>query len=198
MLRKKSRDFKGRQLMPSLAQRGGEVPVIETERLRLRGHRPEDFAESAAMWADPVVTRYIGGKPLTEEDVWARLLRYVGHWAWMGFGYWVVEEKASGDFAGEVGLSDWKREIEPSLKGVPEVGWVLATRAHGKGYAREAVRAVIAWGDANVSTANAVLGRMVCIIHPEHVRSIRVAEKCGFQQVQRTTYQGEPTILFSR
>jgi RimJ/RimL family protein N-acetyltransferase len=198
MLRKKSRDFKGRQLMPSLAQRGGEVPVIETERLRLRGHRREDFAESAAMWADPVVTRYIGGKPLTEEDVWARLLRYVGHWAWMGFGYWVVEEKASGDFAGEVGLSDWKREIEPSLKGVPEVGWVLATRAHGKGYAREAVRAVIAWGDANVSTANAVLGRMVCIIHPEHVRSIRVAEKCGFQQVQRTTYQGEPTILFSR
>jgi RimJ/RimL family protein N-acetyltransferase len=198
MLRKKSRDFKGRQLMPSLAQRGGEVPVIETERLRLRGHRPEDFAESAAMWADPVVTRYIGGKPLTAEDVWARLLRYVGHWTWMGFGYWVVEEKASGDFAGEVGLSDWKREIEPSLKGVPEVGWVLATRAHGKGYAREAVRAVIAWGDANVSTANAVLGRMVCIIHPEHVRSIRVAEKCGFQQVQRTTYQGEPTILFSR
>lgn len=184
--------------MPSSAQRGGEVPVIETERLRLRGHRPEDFAESAAMWADPVVTRYIGGKPLTEEDVWARLLRYVGHWAWMGFGYWVVEEKASGDFAGEVGLSDWKREIVPSLKGVPEVGWVLATRAHGKGYAREAVRAVIAWGDANVSTANAVLGRMVCIIHPEHVRSIRVAEKCGFQQVQRTTYQGEPTILFSR
>jgi RimJ/RimL family protein N-acetyltransferase len=198
MLRKKSRDFKGRQLMPSLAQHGGVVPVIETERLRLRGHRPEDFAESAAMWADPVVTRYIGGKPLTEEDVWARLLRYVGHWAWMGFGYWVVEEKASGDFAGEVGLSDWKREIEPSLKGVPEVGWVLATRAHGKGYAREAVRAVIAWGDANVSTANAVLARMVCIIHPEHVRSIRVAEKCGFQQVQRTTYQGEPTILFFR
>jgi RimJ/RimL family protein N-acetyltransferase len=87
--------------MSSVAKGGGEVPVIETERLRLRGHRLEDFAEIAAMWADPVVTRYIGGKPLTEEDVWARLLRYVGHWAWMGFGYWVVEGKGSGDFAGE-------------------------------------------------------------------------------------------------
>jgi len=40
--------------------------------------------------------------------------------------------------------------------------------------------------------------KTVCIIHPEHVRSIRVAEKCGFKEVQRTTYKGEPTILFAR
>src|SRR3982074_1337791 len=97
---------------------GGEGPLIETERLRLRGHRRKDFADCAAMWADPVVTRYIGGKPLSEGGGWARLSRYLGHWAWMGFGYWVVEEKGSGSFAGEVGFSDWKRDIEPSLKGV--------------------------------------------------------------------------------
>jgi RimJ/RimL family protein N-acetyltransferase len=75
---------------------------------------------------------------------------------------------------------------------------VLATRVHGKGYATEAVRAAIAWGDANIRTANSALGRMVCIIHPEHARSIRVAEKCGFNEVQRTQYKGEPTILFAR
>ena len=174
------------------------MPVIETERLRLRGHRPEDFPDCAAMWADPVVTRYIGGKPLSEEEVWRRLLGYVGHWAWMGFGYWAMEEKATGSFAGEMGFSDWKREIEPSLKGVPELGWVLATRVHGKGYATEAVRAAIAWGDANIRSSGSGLGRTVCIIHPEHARSIRVAEKCGFKEIQRTTYKGEPTILFSR
>ena len=83
-----------------------EVPVVETERLRLREHRPQDFPDSAAMWADPVVTQYIGGKPLSEEDVWARVLRYVGHWAWLGFGYWVVEEKATGKFAGEMGAKE--------------------------------------------------------------------------------------------
>src|SRR2546427_3493984 len=126
--------------MAAFVARGREVPVIETERLRLRGHRPEDFPDCAAMWADPVVTRYIGGKPLSEEEAWTRTLRCLGHWAWLGFGYWVVEEKATGSFAGEMGFSDWKREIEPSLKGVPELGWVLATRAHGKGYATEAVR----------------------------------------------------------
>jgi RimJ/RimL family protein N-acetyltransferase len=177
---------------------GGEVPVMETERLRLRGHRREDFAECAAMWADPVVTRYSGGKPLSEEEAWARVLRSVGHWAWMGFGYWVMEEKATGSFAGEIGFSDWKREIKPSLKGVPELGWVLAARMHGKGYATEAVRVAIAWGDANIKTNQLELGRMVCIIHPEHAKSIRVAEKTGFKEVLRTTYKEEPTILFAR
>jgi RimJ/RimL family protein N-acetyltransferase len=184
--------------MSGLVRVGGEVPVIETERLRLRGHRPEDFADSAAMWADPTVIRYIGGKPLSEEDVWGRLLRYMGHWAWTGFGYWLMEEKATSKFVGEVGFSDWKREIEPSLRGVPEVGWVLATRVHGKGYATEAARAAIAWGDANIRSAQPALGRTVCIIHPEHAQSIRVATKCGFKEVQRTTYKGEPTILFAR
>jgi RimJ/RimL family protein N-acetyltransferase len=86
--------------------RSGEVPVIETERLRLRGYRREDFAECAAMWGDAGVTRYVGGKPLTEEETWARVLRYIGHWGWMGFGYWVVEEKASGNFAVEVGFAE--------------------------------------------------------------------------------------------
>jgi RimJ/RimL family protein N-acetyltransferase len=184
--------------MASSASRGVGVPVIETERLRLRGHRPQDFSNCAAMWADPLVTRYIGGKPLSEEDVWARMLRYLGHWAWLGFGYWVVEEKATGSFAGELGFSDWKREIEPSLKGVPELGWVLATPAHGKGYATEAARAAIAWGDSNIVSAQPSLGNAVCIIHPEHVRSIRVAEKCGFKEVLRTTYKEEPTVLFAR
>lgn len=55
------------------------VPILETERLRLRAHRLDDFAASAAMWADPIVTRYTVGKPQTSEEVWSRLLRYIGH-----------------------------------------------------------------------------------------------------------------------
>src|SRR5271166_4392110 len=114
------------------------VPVIETERLRLRCHRVGDFAECAAMWADAAVTRYLGRDPLTAEEVWARLLRYVGHWAALGFGFWAVEEKASGRFVGDLGFMDFKRDLEPSLDDVPEMGWILASQAHGKGYATEA------------------------------------------------------------
>jgi RimJ/RimL family protein N-acetyltransferase len=85
--------------MPNPVYTAVQVPVLETERLKLRGHRLDDFAPCAAMWADPLVTRHIGGIPLSAEESWTRLLRYVGHWALLGFGYWVVEEKATGNFA---------------------------------------------------------------------------------------------------
>jgi len=170
-----------------------KVPILKTERLTLRGHRLEDFVDCAAMWADPEVTRFIGGKPLTEEEAWTRLLRYVGHWALLGFGYWVAEEDATGSLVGEIGFAEYKRDLEPSLKGTPEVGWVLASQAHGKGYATEAVRAVVAWGDAHFSAA-----RTACIIAPENVASIRVAVKCGYREFTATSYKGQPTLMFVR
>jgi RimJ/RimL family protein N-acetyltransferase len=169
------------------------VPVIETARLRLRGHRLDDLAACAAMWADPVITRYIGVKPPSEQDVWFKLLRYAGLWALMGFGYWAIEEKATGEYVGELGFAEFMRDITPSIRGVPELGWVLASRVHGMGYATEAVAAAVAWGDAQLTAS-----KTVCIISPGNVQSIRVAVKCGYQELQRTTYYGEPTILFAR
>src|SRR5258708_32174244 len=94
-----------------------EAPLLETERLRLRGHRLGDFAQCAAMWADPIVTRYIGGKPLTEEESWARLLRYVGHWLVLGFGYWLAGEKGTRGFCGEICFGELKRSIQAALAG---------------------------------------------------------------------------------
>jgi RimJ/RimL family protein N-acetyltransferase len=170
-----------------------QVPILETERLRLRAHTIDDFAASAAMWADPIVTRHIGGQPLTEEESWARLLRYVGHWALLGFGYWVVEEKATGKFAGEIGFADYKRTLEHWPKDTPEIGWVFATEFHGQGYATEAVRAAAAWADEHFGT-----GRTACIIQPGNLASIRVAEKCGYRQFRLTEYKGQPTLLFVR
>lgn len=169
------------------------VPVIETGRLLLHGHRPSDLADCLAMWADPAVTRHIGGKPSTEEEVWHRILRYAGHWALMGFGYWAVRERDSGRFVGEVGLADFRRSIEPGFAGAPEAGWVLAPWAHGRGYATEAVRAALAWGDARFGAV-----RTVCLISPDNGPSLRVAERCGFAAYAHTTYKGSPCILLER
>jgi RimJ/RimL family protein N-acetyltransferase len=169
------------------------VPVIETQRLVLRGHGLDDFQDSFAMWADAEVTRHIGGKPNTAEEAWARLLRYAGHWSLMGFGYWLVAEKATGRFVGEVGFSDFKRELDPPLGAAPEIGWALASRAQGKGYASEAVRAALAWGEAKFGPV-----RTVCLINPDNAPSIRVAEKAGFREFARTTYKGSPSVLFER
>jgi len=170
-----------------------DVPVLETGRLRLRLHRSADFPASARMWSDPIVTRYIRKVPFTQEETWSRLLRYIGHWSLLGFGYWAIEEKASGSFTGEVGFADYHRDITPSLADIPEIGWVLASHAHGKGLATEAVRAVIQWGDSHFSQK-----KTACIIAPENVASIRVASKCGYREFQRTTYHGNPTVIYTR
>lgn len=169
------------------------APTLETERLVLRAHRLDDFEGCLALWTDPDVTRFIGGKPSTREEVWARILRYVGHWSLLGFGYWVIAEKATGGFVGEVGFADFRREIEPSLTDTPEIGWALLPSAHGKGYATEAARAAIAWGERHFGPI-----RTACIIAPDNEPSIRVAQKCGYRELQRTTYKGNPTVMFVR
>jgi RimJ/RimL family protein N-acetyltransferase len=169
------------------------VPIVETERLKLRGHSLDDFSACAAMWADPVVTRHIGGRPFAEDESWTRLLRYVGHWALLGFGYWVVEEKTTGDFIGEVGFAEYKRNVEHWPQGAPEIGWVFVSRSHGNGYATEAIRAVVAWGDQHFGTR-----QTGCIIQPENLASIRVAEKCGYRKLREVVHRGQATLIFVR
>jgi RimJ/RimL family protein N-acetyltransferase len=179
--------------MPQPARLVVDVPVLETERLSLRRHRIEDFPDCAAMWSDPNVTRYIRESPFSEEETWTRLLRVIGHWALLGFGYWAIEEKGTGNFLGEVGFADYRRELKPSLAGIPEIGWVFASHAHGQGYATEAVRAVSEWGEAHLGVM-----RTACIIAPENAASIRVAAKCGYREFQRTTYHGHATQMYVR
>jgi RimJ/RimL family protein N-acetyltransferase len=169
------------------------VPVLETDRLRMRGHRVSDYDQCCALWGDPQVVHHIRPKPFTPEEVWSRMLRHAGHWALLGFGSWVVEEKASGRFVGEVGFLDYHRDIQPPLLTTPEIGWVLAPHAHGKGYATEAVNAALNWGDRHFGPV-----RTSCIITPNNSASIRVANKCGFCQLQPVSYGGESILLFVR
>ena len=169
------------------------TPVIETARLRLRGRTLDDFAFFREMWADPAVTRHIDGKPRSEEDTWTKFLRMIGHWSVLGFGYWAVEEKESGALIGEAGFADFRRDIAPPLDGGPEMGWALASFAHGKGYGAEAVSAAIAWGDGFFEGA-----RMSCIIGRENAPSARLARKCGFTLAGTALYHGEEVLLFHR
>lgn len=168
-------------------------PVIETQRLRLRRHRLEDFPACRAMWADASVTQFVGGRPLTAEEAWVKFLRNAGHWPLFGFGFWVLEEKSTGIFTGEVGLAYFYRELVPPVENLREAGWVLVPSMRGKGYATEAVSAALAWGDARFSDP-----RTICLIHPDNLPSIRVAHKCGFRESLRGTYRGEPTLVLQR
>ncbi len=167
--------------------------MIETDRLRLRPHAADDFDACVAMWSDPVITRYTIGDPSPPPQTWRRLLAYRGHWVLMGFGYWAVEEKATGRYIGDIGFADYKRDIQPSIEGMPELGWALISDAHGKGYATEALRAAVAWGDDHFGSA-----QTVCIIREDNRASFRVAEKLGFKELRRTTHGGESTVVLGR
>jgi RimJ/RimL family protein N-acetyltransferase len=144
------------------------------------------------MWADPEVVRHIGGRPFSEEEVWHRLLRYAGHWAWFDYGFWAVEDRSTGAFLGELGFGQFHRDIAPPIT-VPECGWVFAPHAHGKGLATEGVSAAAGWADANFGALPTV-----CMIAPEHERSIRVARRCGWGHDATALYHGQERLVLTR
>ena len=164
-------------------------PVLETERLVLRAHTLDDFADIAAMWADPEVMRHLGGRTFTEEESWSRLLRYGGLWTMLGMGWWAARERATGRYVGDVGFFDLRRDMTPPLGGDPEAGWVMARWAHGQGFATEAMRAALDW-----------LGprRSVCIIDADNAASLRVATKLGYRPLGTATYRGAELRTFER
>lgn len=169
-----------------------QAPTLTTPRLTLRPHSPEDFAACCALWGDERVTRYIGGRPNAPDEVWARILRYGGLWAMLGFGYWLIEETESGKMAGEAGLADNRRGLGPIFDRWPEAGWALTPGAQGKGYAQEAMEAILAWAEREGIAAT------VCMIHPANAPSLKVAEKLGYAAYAETLFKGTATVLLRR
>ena len=168
------------------------APTILTARLSLKPCEIEDYPDTAAMWADPDVVRHVGGRVRDPQDAWFAQLRNRGLWDLRGYGYWVVRERKTDAFVGEVGFADFMRGLDPDISGRPEAGWVLAKSAWGKGYASEATKAAHDWLDHTVP------GRSTCIIDADNGPSIRVAEKLGYAEVCPTDYRGDPVLLFER
>ena len=168
------------------------APTLETARLRLRAYRLGDFEPILAMMSDGDTMRHISGAQ-PREDAWRRTLAGPGCWALLGYGYWVVERREDGAFLGQAGLADFKRAMEPSIEGVPELGYVFAAHAHGQGYASEAVAAIVDWADRLLAAR-----QIVAIISAGNSASIRVAERTGFTRSETATYKGEPILLFRR
>lgn len=167
--------------------------TFDTERLTLRIPTLADFDDSRAMWADAGVARYTSGKPLTADEVWSRLLRYVGHWELIGFGTWVAREKSTGRFIGELGFLSAQRGLGPDFDDVPEAGWILAPSAQRRGFGTEGMLAAHEWLARTRSPR-----RTVCMINPANTASIRLAERCGYRTWKEATFKGDAIRLFER
>jgi ribosomal-protein-alanine N-acetyltransferase len=156
--------------------------VAITERLILRHFHILDAEPMFQVFGDPEVMHFSDGVQ-TKEWVhnWLRtcLERYYQTW---GFGPYAVVKQGNQDVIGYCGLFYF-----PDVNGQPEVeiGYRLARSAWGRGYATEAARAVRGYAFHTLG-----LKRLIAMIDPSNVASIRVAEKIGMHYENDVMFEG--------
>ncbi|MHB8816902.1 MAG: GNAT family N-acetyltransferase [Steroidobacteraceae bacterium] len=167
---------------------------IESERLVLRRIDQDDFDFFIQLHADPVVAQYLPhGKPRSSQESFAWLQSVLQSYEALSLGQLAVLRKSDGMLIGRCGLSDLAVEARASAAAVPrgwyqraeapaaaeivferELGYTFHRCSWGQGYASEAAHCVFAY-------ARDVLRhpRVISLIHPENVRSLRVARRFG-------------------
>ena len=156
--------------------------IAKTQRLILRNFHIVDDESMGHVFGDPEVMRYGDG---TKDIEWVRkwlrgcLEDYYSKW---GFGLWAVVEKRSMTVMGFCGLSRFG-----DVGGQPEteIGYRLARRYWGNGFATEAASAVRDYGFRTLN-----LSRMISIIDPRNSASIGVAKKAGLSFEKEVMFQG--------
>jgi ribosomal-protein-alanine N-acetyltransferase len=147
------------------------MTIAETARLRLRHFHIVDGEAMDQVFGDAEVMRFGSG---TRDPAWVRqwlrgcLEDYHAKW---GFGLWAVVEKQSAMVIGFCGLS---RFADVGGQAETEIGYRLAQRFWGQGYATEAASAVRDYGFRTLN-----LSRMISIIDPRNAASLNVAKKVG-------------------
>lgn len=167
--------------------------LLETERLRLRPHGIDDFEDLHALTASPEMRRHLAGFA-SVEDSWKRLLAVLGGWATFGFSTFAVIERESGLYVGNCGLFRMVRDIDPPFPdGAPEAGWIIAADRQGRGYAREAMTAVLDCFDATFDHP-----LTVAMIVPGNVASERIAAALGYRPLGEALHMGDNVMRYQR
>jgi RimJ/RimL family protein N-acetyltransferase len=150
---------------------------ITTERLRLRRSTVEDAETISAYRSDPDVHRMQGWERTDPEGVRVEIEEMAPRrpgepGGWVQF---TVEDRTEGALVGDVGLSP--ADGEP---GVIKVGYTIDPRFQRRGYATEAVAALVeySFGTLGAEVVRAYAGA-------ENSPSIRVMEKVGMQLIER-------------
>lgn len=168
------------------------MTILTTARLTLAPVVASDMEDLIPLWADADFTRHIMGRGLSEEEVWFRCLRDIGHWQAKGYGNWSIRETETGAYVGSVGVLDYRREMTPAFD-APELGWGLVPAFQGQGLAQEAVQAALDWTDAY-----RLEPRTVCMISPDNGPSVKLAERVGYRPYAEADYKDSRVTLFER
>jgi RimJ/RimL family protein N-acetyltransferase len=152
------------------------APIIETERLILRGPRPGDHLALAEMLTDPEVHRYLG--PSADNpvaDVFSRHMRGAGSWALYGYGFFMAHDRESGDLVGQGGVFHSWRGFGKGMDDVPEAGWTVARPFWDMGYGSEIMHAALGWFERSHGAQ-----RIACMIEDGNTASFALAARLGF------------------
>jgi RimJ/RimL family protein N-acetyltransferase len=166
--------------------------MIETERLLLRPYELGDFGPYLEMLDDPNMD-FPGRIPVTYEDAWHRLQRYVGHWHLLGYGNFAVVDKTTMKYVGETGIWKSNRGLGSDFDNDDEAGWFISGSNQRRGFAFEAALAAHEWYRLKFQRL-----RTVCMISPDNVTSISLAQKLGYRSFRQGEYKGTAVIFFER
>lgn len=155
--------------------------MLETERLLLRVPEPSDLDGYAAVLGDSEVARFLGMERQTRDESAAAIERMLRHWERHGIGLFSLVRKSDERLLGRAGFLLWdpdrwvsalRNDLDGPLE--TEIGWTLGSAFWNRGYATEAALACRDW-----ALRERGLKRLVSVIAPENVASIRVADKIG-------------------
>jgi RimJ/RimL family protein N-acetyltransferase len=168
-------------------------PFLRTDRLELWQPVAADMEAMFAVMQDPRTWRYFGA-PIARADHTTRFMRNAGSWSLYGYGSLMVRERGRPELIGNCGVVHTWRGLGGGFDDKPEAGWIVAADHTGKGYAREAMEAVLRWFDREHGPRE-----VVCIIHPDNAPSIALANRLGFVPTRLGELGPDnPVQLFSR
>jgi RimJ/RimL family protein N-acetyltransferase len=160
--------------------------TLESERLRFRLFRDSDFATYEQWCARMEIMRYLGGKTFDRIQAWRHFAYLRGHWEFLGYGYYAVEEKATGTLIGRIGYTN-----QPGWPAF-ELGWTVIPEFQGRGYATEAARLLLPYAFQTLDQP-----KVVSLIHPDNAPSRRVAEKLGQRVEGETEVLTMPVLIYA-
>lgn len=142
------------------------IPILTTSRPILRPMRAADWTGYHGLMASDRSV-YMGG-PFSTAVAWGMFCADHAQWSLFGCGALMIENKASGECLGQVGINSGP--LFPEF----ELGWLLYPAAEGHGFAYEAATALRAW---SIDVRH--IETLVSYVDPDNARSSRLAERLG-------------------
>jgi [ribosomal protein S5]-alanine N-acetyltransferase len=166
--------------------------ILETERLVLRRFVLEDLDALFELYRNPEIRRYFPEGVLSFDQTKEELEWFLnGHPRIPELGLWATVNKQTGEFIGRCGLLPWKIEDRQEV----EVAYLLGQKFWGQGFATEAALAIVQYAFGKLD-----LSRLICLIDPENMASVKVAKRIGMdfeQKADGIDGDGFPTLIYS-